>query len=72
MADDDENRLWHELLEDSKINEMAHDLIQKFLSMGMKIDSIKVHWDNEGNFLSETRGEHFQRRIEDIKPPEKH
>lgn len=72
MADDDKTPiLWHELVDDAKINELAHELIQKFLSLGLKTYNISVLWDNEGRFISETRGDPF-RRIEDTKPPEKH
>lgn len=71
MDDDKDNvhKLWHERLEESKITEYANDLVKRFVSMGVKVHTINVFWDDKGRFITETRGAHIMRRISDKKTP---
>ena len=62
-------KLWHERIESSKINKMATDLVRRFMSMGIRIDTINVYWDDNGKFITRTKGKHLDRRIEDKKTP---
>lgn len=65
-------KLWHEQLEGSKINEMATELIKKFLSKGVKVHKINVYWDSDDRFITATYGANLKRRVEDKKEPENH
>ncbi len=73
MADkknDNVYKLWHERLEASDINKMATELVKKFLKAGVKLHTINVEWDEDGNFFAHTQGAFLKRRIEDKKTPD--